>query len=373
MKIMFTGDVVISGEKSEDDLLTEDLKKMLRGIDILCCNFEAPVPGNAKKKKKVGPNNTNGLATISKLSKAGFKLATLANNHIFDYGYEGMCNTIQQLNNHGIKTIGAGIENKILEPFITNDGSIGILNVAENGFGCSVDESDKYGYAYIFRKDLKKNIFELKEKCQFVIIVVHAGAEQWDYPLPEWREVYYGLIEAGADAVIAHHPHVPQGWEIYKNKPIFYSLGNFAFDKGDGAIFPESYCVLLDFNVPENEVTYEIIPTIFRNGKIDYNDDINFFQHLQYCCDLLKDNSKYIDTVNRKCLEDYELYKKYYAKVTCHYIGGLKEHLKGFIKRWFLNISFQNIWLYHNISIETHLYICKRALRIKLKQEHILD
>ena len=62
-------------------------------------------------------------------------------------------------------------------------------------------------------------------------MVCHAGLEKVNYPLPEFREQYKRFIDYGADAIIAHHPHVVQGWEYYNNKLIAYSLGNFIWQK----------------------------------------------------------------------------------------------------------------------------------------------
>lgn len=79
--------------------------------------------------------------------------------------------------------------------------------------------------------------------------MVHAGAENWDFPLPEIRELYKKYIDWGADVIIGNHPHVAQGWEIYEDKWIFYSLGNFAFYEGEKARNHEhSLCVSVEIH-----------------------------------------------------------------------------------------------------------------------------
>lgn len=373
MRLFFAGDVVLADGCAKEDLLSKELKTKVGGVNIVCCNFEAPVADGLRKQKKVGPNNVNAVGTVSLLSGAGFNLATLANNHIFDFGCEGMHNTIQMLEDSGIHTVGAGLaRDTIHAPYIADDGEckVGIINVAENGFGCAVDVDDEYGYAYIYDKGLEERISRLKAACEAVIVVCHAGAEGWDFPLPEWRQTYQSLIDMGADAVIAHHPHVPQGYEVYQGKPIFYSLGNFAFDKGNGPQCPESYCVVLD--IGRGMRSFEVIPTIFRDGRVECNHSDSFAEHLKQCCLLLQDEEAYRSEVNRKCLEGYKYYQRCYGKVVCAYRGGFRERMKGVVKRYIMGISFQDIWLYHNIAIETHLYVCRRAARLRLKEENIL-
>ena len=372
MKLFFAGDVVLADGCANQEILSERLKIVVGGVDVACCNFEAPVAEGMKKKKKVGPNNKNAITTVPILAHAGFNLVTLANNHIFDFGCDGMQNTIQTLNLNGIHTVGAGCSNDIIDaPYIADDGNctVAIINVAENGFGCAAEDSDSYGYAYVYAKNLKERIAALKEACKAVIVVCHAGAEMWDIPLPEWRETYRELIDVGADAVVAHHPHVPQGYEKYNNRYIFYSLGNFAFDKGRGPTRPESYTVLITV---EDNIKCEIIPTIFKNGIVDVNDSVEFREHLDWCSSLISDEKTYMEEINKKCLESYEYYKNCYGKAAVCYRGSVKERLKGIVKRYFMRQSFQDIWLYHNISIETHLYVCRRAVRLLLKEKEIL-
>ena len=74
----------------------------------------------------------------------------------------------------------------------------------------------------------------LKSGAQRKIVNLHWGYEHTDVPAPFQRELAHRLVDAGADIIIGHHPHVPQGWEIYKGVPIFYSLGNFNFWQFDG-------------------------------------------------------------------------------------------------------------------------------------------
>jgi poly-gamma-glutamate synthesis protein (capsule biosynthesis protein) len=76
---------------------------------------------------------------------------------------------------------------------------------------------------------IKEDIEQFRAFNDFIIISIHWGVEYSGYPLDEQIDIAHSIIDAGADAVIGHHPHVFQGIEIYKGRPIFYSLGNFIF------------------------------------------------------------------------------------------------------------------------------------------------
>jgi len=167
------------------------------------------------------------------LKRAGFNAFSLANNHIFDYGYEGFEDSIQNLNNHGINFFGAGKNlAQSRQPLIIESNG---LTVAFLGYVCKTTSgriakkefcgSPALKFAYV-KEDLKK----LGSNIDVKIISLHWGFEQYHYPSPKQIKLAHRIIEAGADLIIGHHPHVIQGYEIYQGKPIFYSLGNFIFD-----------------------------------------------------------------------------------------------------------------------------------------------
>lgn len=247
---------------------------------------------------------------------------------------------------------------------------VGILNFSENGFGAAI-ESQAYGYAYIFSEEAFQKIEKIKKECDFLVVVCHAGAEMWNIPLPEWRNTYKKLIDFGVNAVIAHHPHIPQGWEEYHNGIIFYSLGNFAFNKGSKVQNGRAISVILEWK--DGVVNYKVLPTEFKDKKVSVCHDPSYIKELDSLCKILKDYNSYSREVNRMCLLSYKtIYKSAYLKVACKYRGNIIERLKGLIKRFIVKDGFQDIWLYHNISIETHYFICKRATALMLKEHGIL-
>ena len=228
IKTIFAGDVLI--QENHEINYEESIQDVIDECDIKCCNFEAPViTVEDKPIRKIGPNISQNENACKIVEDMKFNLICLANNHICDYGYGPMGRTKDNFIN--ATTIGCGLSlDEIYKPYIyEKDGiRVGVFNIAETQFGC-VDSIRISGYAWAFHKKTMEVIGDLKRKCDFIIAVVHAGLEDVDYPIPEWREFYRSLIDCGVTAVIGHHPHSVQGYEEYHNGMIFYSLGNFIF------------------------------------------------------------------------------------------------------------------------------------------------
>lgn len=373
-KVFFAGDVVLGDDCIGGAVLTENFFREIEDCDIKCCNLEAPI-SNASffPQKKIGPNNSNSEQSIKALKQSGFNLVTLANNHIFDFGVAGIYKTIETLDKYGIEYVGAGTSHdQVYTPFIKvcNGVKVGILNFAENGFGAAID-NQAYGFAYIFSEAIKQQLKEVCLYCDFVVGVCHAGPEMWNIPLPEWRQVYKGLIDIGVDVVVAHHPHVPQGWEDYKNGCIFYSLGNFAFNKGSKIQNSRGISVILEWK--DGVIKHRVLPTEFKDKAVFICHDQAFKNGLDKLCNVLQDTNAYSREVDRMCLAAYKkIYRNAYLKVACRYRGNIIEKMKGIVKRLIVKDGFQDIWLYHNITIETHYFICKRACALILKEKKVL-
>jgi len=353
-KLFFVGDCVFSG-KIPLNFFSEELLALFKKHDICNCNIEAPVENtNAKPIVKVGPVLCQPKEVIERLKSAGFNFFTIANNHIMDYGTGGLQETIATFGN--TPYIGAGLNSEdIYKPYITEakGTKIGFLAVAEGGFGAAFE--DRIGYSYMLNKRVKLIIKQMCSECDFCILICHAGAEHWSVPLPEIRDLYKEFIDAGIHCIIGHHPHVPQGCEEYNNGIIFYSLGNFFFDKGKGIQNPESICISLSLEKGK-KIEYNIIPTIFRNGMVELNKE--FDKEMDRLNGLLIKN--YMETVDDYLIKSTSRYIKCYKNICYNYNSKPKQWLKGLVKKYILRQGFQPKWIFHNIAIETHLWICRR-------------
>ena len=278
-----------------------------------------------------------------------------------DYGKDGLENTINFFK--PLPVIGAGLSKE--DAYRTyvyekNNIRISFLSIAENGFGVCL-EKNEIGYAWMLDENIEEIIKSEKAKSDYVVINCHAGAELFSYPLPEIRRLYKKFIDCGADFIIGHHPHVVQGYEEYKKGIIFYSLGNFIFDGNKPEQCRISYAVSLKLKNKE-EYEYEIIPCLFNNEKVikyteDYKKQINEYSQI------LK-QEEYNDKVDKFCEEMYDnIYKEYYQNICGIYTKNLKGKIKSSIKILLGKNKFNDKFLYHNIGIETHLWVCNRALK----------
>src|SRR5690606_37754227 len=154
------------------------------------------------------------------------------NNHILDYNERGVFDTLAFCAENNIATVGAGKDKwNAREPYFLESrrGRIAILNIAENEWASSTNSS-----AGANGMDLLNNIKQIQEAKavrQFVFVIVHGGHEYFNLPSPRMKEQYRFYIENGADLVVGHHTHCISGFELYRGRPIYYSLGNFLFTK----------------------------------------------------------------------------------------------------------------------------------------------
>ncbi len=191
----------------------EKVKNFLSGFDITIGNLEGPVVKNCPVVrtgfKFCGqPENIQGLAY------AGFDAVSLANNHINNYGLDGISQTTQTLKTNQIDYF---YQDKIWYK------DLGETRLAFLGFDDTVSR--------IISDELRIVIEEAKNKADVVIVNFHWGIEYQPQPSARQKELAQLAINTGADAIIGHHPHVIQPLEYYQGKPIFYSLGNFVFDQ----------------------------------------------------------------------------------------------------------------------------------------------
>jgi poly-gamma-glutamate synthesis protein (capsule biosynthesis protein) len=346
IKLLFVGDIFIKNPKPKR-LISEELLELIKKHDISSCNFEGPViVKGATSIPKVGSYLSQHNDSPDIVISSGFNLINLANNHIYDYGDKGLKATLKSLND--VKYLGAGVnfEEAYRELVINLKGKkIAFVSYCESDFGALVEENSKRGgYAWINHPSVNHKIAELKKKTDYVIVQVHAGVENIDIPLPEWRRRYQELIEYGADLVIGHHPHVIQGYEKYNGKYIFYSLGNFYFEKDN--VNTSTPGLVISVSIERNEITFSSILTQISGGKVVILKNGKYFQKL---------HQKIISSSYHRNI-DKEVIKLWQERYLKFYQNSLKGSL------YFRDIN--GLLLLHNIRIESHRYAAQRALSL---------
>lgn len=237
---------LLDGSVPIERVLSPELLALLRSADATFGNLEgvlSDVPGTAGAKDCRRDCYVFRMPTAyaGLLAAAGFDFLSLANNHAGDLGEEGRLASVRALRAQGIAVAGASARGRKLPDAETAIGvladgrRIGFAAFAPNSGSVRMEDLD----------GMQRRVADLARHAELVVVSVHAGGEGAAYArVPEGTEVYLGesrgnarafaraAIDAGADVVFGHGPHVPRGVERYKGKPIAYSLGNFWVYKG---------------------------------------------------------------------------------------------------------------------------------------------
>ncbi|MBR5429914.1 MAG: CapA family protein [Firmicutes bacterium] len=215
-------------------LFGEELTALLREVDFRIFNLECPLTDSGEPIAKKGPHLSGAAAAVRGYAAAGADLLTLANNHIFDLGAEGLRSTLRVLDEQGIAHAGAG-ENlaEAAAPYRLELGGkpIAVVACAEHEF--SIAGEDRPGANPFDPLETPDLVAALKREYGRVIVLYHGGKEYYRYPSPLLQKRCRKLVEKGAGLVVCQHSHCIGCAEEYKGGTIVYGQGNFLFDHGD--------------------------------------------------------------------------------------------------------------------------------------------
>lgn len=379
MRINVFGDFVASGQFACPSVC-EKLHSMLINGDINICNFEAPINSEGKPTIKSGPNIQQPIESIEWLKLNKFNVVTLANNHILDYGVCGYHNTIMALK--PIEYLGAGEWKNAYRPLIIEKEGlrIGLLALTHCEFGTLTDVYDKehsIGTAWINHPSVDKIIIETRKNVDYLIVLPHAGLEDYEIPLPEWRDRYRSFINLGCDAVIAGHPHIIQGYEEYEGKPIFYSLGNFYFPNNNSEL-AWYYSVGVSINISAKGFTFNVIPLKFEDSYIEVCKDNDSYvkANIDRANAALLQDDTYIERINTICekMLDYYIPAFGISLDDCNHISFLQRVRLALWKYRFPNYEnnnqclklWQKTFILNNLRCESHRFCISRAIKNRL-------
>lgn len=303
MKLLVAGDYCpqdrISAILESDDYSFMDSTKIVierEKPDLAIVNFECAVDDTSTLEpiKKSGPNLRTNSNAVKALKYAGFNFATLANNHIMDYGVQGLDNVIDALNEFGLHYVGVGrdtVKAALSRQIKIGEETVSIINCCEHEFSVATPTAPgAYGLDPI---DQFYRIREERTKSDYVIVIIHGGPEFYQYPTSRMVKTYRFFIDAGADIVINGHQHCFSGYERYKGKFVFYGLGNFCFDWPGrrNTTWNEGYLVGLDLN--KDEIDFKILPYRQCDEKagLTYLDEDLFKDRLDEINAVIADNA----------------------------------------------------------------------------------
>jgi poly-gamma-glutamate capsule biosynthesis protein CapA/YwtB (metallophosphatase superfamily) len=257
----------------KNQLIPKSVRAYLQRADILLGNFESTLTKYRGTTKDINREKVFAFRSPPSYAKlfadVGFDVFHIANNHAFDFGEVGFQDTVKNLNTVNIKTLGH--KNQILYLRV-NDVPIAMIGFAPYEFYNSIQDIET---AIALVSEARKN-------ANIVIISMHAGAEGTKALRVKNKTEYFSgenrgnsilfarsVIDAGADIVLGHGPHVPRAMEIYKGKLIAYSLGNFLGYRTLSTRAEAGYSMILEvkMNSEGQLVSSKIIPVhLSRNG-----------------------------------------------------------------------------------------------------------
>jgi len=297
-KMIFGGDVMLG--YFMDDFLSKggdpfsNLEPIIKNADVAFCNLEAPFTSRGKKLEKKF-NFRVPSERVKYLKEAGFDIVSLANNHICDYGSNGLEDTLYELDKTSISYCGAGMsvkEARKMSIIEKNGIKFAFLAYTTTQPSEMYAGEKKPGVAYANAEWIKEDVSKAKNLSDIVLVSLHSGIEKSHYPTEKQKELSRLAIDSGADIVIGHHPHVIQGIEVYNKRVIAYSLGNLVFGGSKSGKVKES--ILLEINFNESGIKdYEIIP-IDISPKCKYQPKLLNGNEKQKALDRIKKYSEHI-------------------------------------------------------------------------------
>jgi len=234
----------------------------LKAADIAFVNLEAPLTTRGLRAEKQNTLRAD-PGQVEDLLLSGVDIVSLANNHMLDYGADGLADTLAVLERTGVKQVGAGPNLEAARASVVlvgPGGRMGFLAFASTlpqGFAASAERPGiapiHVTAAFVVENPLAQEqpgtpppvitfplkldvdatveaIRRLRTRAEFVVVSAHWGVAGQDAVMDYERDVGRALIDAGCDLILGHHPHRLHGVEFYRGKPIFYSIGNFVFE-----------------------------------------------------------------------------------------------------------------------------------------------
>lgn len=291
VKMSFLGDIMMdrgvksSIKKNFNGDYGEAFKNLteLNDANIVFANIEGPI---SDKGRDVGGKYSFRMEpeVLDALDEASVNVVSFANNHVGDWSKEAFEDTLNRFDAHNITYVGAGknkIEASTVKILKYNGVKVGFLGFSDVGPSWMEATSTKPGILLASDTDREKYIKEAKKKVDFLAVSYHWGDEYVEHNSRQ-KELAYSSVDAGADIIIGHHPHVVQEIETYKDATIVYSLGNAIFDQHfsketmEGLLFntlvskdgiidtQEKYFNLSGKYIPQTPTANEPLKTIFE-------------------------------------------------------------------------------------------------------------
>jgi len=264
VRILFVGDIMLDrnvalhAKSFGDESLIAQVEPMFSAADATVANLEGTIttspsvsiPDNSRLQFTFDPHFAGFLKNI------GITAVSLSNNHTFDFGESGYEATKNFLAQAGVRSFGS----------LHNDDELSATIALYGNNLCLVGYE---GFVALDPAPFVAEITRIRSACDIVAVTMHAGEEYFPGYTSQQQNVAHAFIDAGADVVIGTHPHVVEPLEIYKNKAIFYSLGNFIFDQNFS--FETTHGLAVKMERSDSKTRYALIPITIQNEEVSFS------------------------------------------------------------------------------------------------------
>lgn len=269
---MFVGDIMLDRgtrttiDRYGTDYLFGDIKNIFEESDFTVANFESTACDTSLIPQKKLYTFRAKAEWISALPRNGVTHVGVANNHSLDFGEEGFLQTIENIKSCGLNVLTycdsipsvCEKEGSRIAIFSTN------FLAKSSCSSCGEDEVSLIRHI--------KN-YKVVNPATLVVVFIHWGTEMQSTPTARQVRQAHEIVDAGADAIVGHHPHVVQTVEVFKGRYIFYSLGNFIFDFSKA---PGNIGLITQFSISDGTIqSVEVIPYSIRKSKPTPMDDVS--------------------------------------------------------------------------------------------------
>ncbi|ACO25835.1 capsular polyglutamate synthetase CapA (plasmid) [Bacillus cereus] len=256
------------------DYIFRHVSPYLKNSDYVSGNFAHPVLLEDKKNYQKANKNIHLSVkedAVKAVKEAGFTVLNLANNHMTDYGAKGTLDTLKAFKEAELDYVGAGKNFRDVKNIVyqnVNGVRVATLGFTDVFVAGSIATKEQPGTLSMNPDVLFKQISKAKDpkkgNADLVVVNTHWGQEYDNKPSPRQEALAKAMVDAGADIIVGHHPHVLQSFDVYKQGIIFYSLGNFVFDQGWTSTKDSA---LVQYHLRDNgTATLDVVPLNIQEG-----------------------------------------------------------------------------------------------------------
>jgi len=278
--LSFVGDIMfdktVAGfiESKGGDYTFQGYEKYFKGSDIVFGNLETSVSYRGQPIQGKNYTFRSSPEVVPFLKKNNITALSIANNHVLDYGLAAFSDTMKVMKENGISYGGGGSNKKeALEGVVIEKKGIKIGFIAFTRVTPSVDwyagakKPGIIGAYKVHEAEVLKAVKDLKSRCNIMVVSLHWGKEGSAVVRNKDIELAHKLVDSGADVIMGHHPHVVQSLELYKDKLIIYSLGNFIFTTSYSELNNKTIMVTARYDKSGKLKVVEAVPGIIKWGR----------------------------------------------------------------------------------------------------------